>query len=88
MGTNDHVQGTACFYRKYRLPVFYNEDTAIYAEKVKWNAAAAALPQKAERRRRFGNNLLAVPHDAASTVGYVFKSGGGKCTYLTDVGFA
>ena len=30
---------------------------------------------------------FAVPHDAASTVGYVFKSGGSKCTYLTDVGF-
>lgn len=42
--------------------------------------------QKTEQRQ-FGNNPFAVPHDAASTVGYVFKSGGSKCTYLTDVGF-
>ena len=55
-------------------------------KKVKWNAAAAAYCPKTEQRQ-FGNNPFAVPHDAASTVGYVFKSGGSKCTYLTDVGF-
>ena len=53
-------------------------------KKVKWNAAAAVTAQKTEQRQ-LEIIPFAVPHDAASTVGYVFKSGGSKCTYLTDV---
>ena len=85
---NDHVKGLPVFCRKYRLPVFANESTWQY------------IPKKSEMERSCCRLLpkklssgsleiipFAVPHDAASTVGYVFKSGGSKCTYLTDVGF-
>ena len=85
---NDHVKGLPVFCRKYRLPVFANERTWQY------------MPKKSEMERSCCRLLpkklssgsleiipFAVPHDAASTVGYVFKSGGSKCTYLTDVGF-
>lgn len=85
---NDHVKGLPVFCRKYHLPVFANERT--------WQS----LPNKSDLERSccrllprslVSGNLeiipFAVPHDAASTVGYVFKSGGSKCTYLTDVGF-
>ena len=85
---NDHVKGLPVFCRKYRLPVFANESTWQY------------MPKKSEMERSCCRLLpkklssgsleiipFAVPHDAASTVGYVFKSGGSKCTYLTDVGF-
>ena len=85
---HDHVKGLPVFCRKYRLPVFANERTWQY------------MPKKSEMERSCCRLLpkklssgsleiipFAVPHDAASTVGYVFKSGGSKCTYLTDVGF-
>ncbi len=85
---NDHVKGLPVFCRKYQLPIFANERT--------WQS----MPKKSELERSCCRLLpkklvsgaleitpFAVPHDAASTVGYVFKSGGSKCTYLTDVGF-
>ena len=84
---NDHVKGLPVFCRKYRLPVFANESTWQY------------MPKKSEMERSCCRLLpkklssgsleiipFAVPHDAASTVGYVFKSGGSKCTYLSVVG--
>lgn len=85
---NDHVKGLPVFSRKFHLPVFANEKTWQY------------LPKKNEMERSCCRLLpkslvsgslqiipFVVPHDAAATVGYVFKSGGSKCTYLTDVGF-
>lgn len=85
---NDHVKGLPVLCRKYHLPVFANEKT--------WQS----LPKKSDLERNCcrllpkkfksgGMEIIPfdVPHDAASTVGYVFKSGGSKCTYLTDVGF-
>lgn len=84
----DHVNGLPVFSRNYHLPVFANEATWRY------------IPQRGELERvncRLMPKLLetdglkitsfAVPHDAASTVGYVFTCAGARCVYLTDVGF-
>lgn len=84
----DHTAGLPVFCRKYRLPVFANEATWRY------------LPQRSEMERSCCRLLpkcletgplkitsFGVPHDAASTVGYVFECSGSRCVYLTDVGF-
>lgn len=85
---NDHVKGLPVFSRKYKLPVFANEST--------WQNFSKRGEMERSCCRILPKNLISgnleiipfsVPHDAAATVGYVFKYGGNKCAYLTDVGF-
>lgn len=84
----DHVNGLPVFSRNYHLPVFANEATWRYIpQRGELERASCRLMPKLLETDGLKITSFAVPHDAASTVGYVFTCAGARCVYLTDVGF-
>lgn len=84
----DHVSGLPVFSRSYHLPVFANEATWRYIpQRGELERASCRLMPKLLETDGLKITSFAVPHDAASTVGYVFTCAGARCVYLTDVGF-
>ena len=84
----DHVGGLPVLTRKYKLPVFANEET--------WNAMDLRSEIARSCHRLLPLNFavgkitissFAVSHDAAKPVGYTFVCDGEKCSYVTDSGF-
>lgn len=87
----DHIQGVGVLSRRFRIPVFANENT--------WGAMAKRLGRIAPNHRMVFRNdqafewkgleVRAIPihHDAVDPVGYTFTSREEKATILTDTGF-
>ncbi|HIU63780.1 MAG TPA: MBL fold metallo-hydrolase [Candidatus Avacidaminococcus intestinavium] len=84
----DHVAGLPVLTRKYKLPVFANEET--------WGAMEVRNDIERVCHRLLPQNFslgqveissFAISHDAAQPVGYSFVCRGEKCSYLTDSGF-
>lgn len=87
----DHIQGVGVLSRRFRIPVFANENT--------WGAMAKRLGRIAPNHRIVFRNdqsfewkgleVRAIPihHDAVDPVGYTFTSREEKATILTDTGF-
>lgn len=87
----DHVKGLATFAKKYQTPLYASEGT--------WRALFNKYPGMPRANCRLtGKSMLCgdvrvdsfeIPHDAAQPQGYSFnwRSGGSKCTYVTDTGF-
>ena len=87
----DHIQGVGVLSRRFRVPVFANENT--------WGAMAKRLGRiPPDYRMVFKNDqafewkgleVRAIPihHDAVDPVGYTFTSLDEKATVLTDTGF-
>ena len=87
----DHVKGIVTFAKKYQVPLYASQGT--------WRAVFSRYPELNRANCRLtGQRLLvgdvsiacfATSHDAAQPQGYSFlwRSGGTKCTYVTDTGF-
>ena len=87
----DHVKGIVTFAKKYQVPLYASQGT--------WRAVISRYPELNRANCRLtGQRLLvgdvsiacfATSHDAAQPQGYSFlwRSGGTKCTYVTDTGF-
>lgn len=87
----DHIQGVGVLSRRFRIPVFANENT--------WAAMAKRLGRIVPAHRKvFKNNRpfvwkdmevcpIPIHHDAADPVGYTFTCEDEKATVLTDTGY-
>ncbi|MGM9569450.1 MAG: MBL fold metallo-hydrolase [Phascolarctobacterium sp.] len=87
----DHVKGLVTFAKNYQVPMYASQGT--------WRAVFSKYPQLNRANCRLtGNRMLvgdvsvecfAISHDAWQPQGYSFlwRTGGTKCTYVTDTGF-
>jgi phosphoribosyl 1,2-cyclic phosphodiesterase len=88
---SDHIKGLSVMARKYKLPVYANENT--------WKAIDHHMDGiDAEQRCimetgsvvEFGSlrvESFAISHDAAEPVGYCFSDGSLKVSFATDLGY-
>lgn len=87
---SDHIRGAGIFSRKFKVPVYANENT--------WDAmesAIGAIDSKSRMCFQTGKefeigdvcvNPFNIPHDAAEPVGFNFFVGNKKVTTATDIG--
>lgn len=88
---SDHVKGAGILSRKYRIPIYANEQT--------WNAMAKQIGDVWPGQRRIfetdadfyigdlGISTFSIPHDAAGPVGYRIFAGGHSVATATDMGY-
>jgi phosphoribosyl 1,2-cyclic phosphodiesterase len=88
---SDHIKGIGVLARKYRLPIFANENT--------WRAMdhlVGEIPTEqkmvfnTETVKSFGSvdiESFGVSHDAAEPMFYVFHQSGKKLVLITDTGY-
>ncbi|MEG2343380.1 MAG: MBL fold metallo-hydrolase [Acidaminococcaceae bacterium] len=84
----DHVGGLPVLSRKYQLPIFANEGTwGAMLKRSEIERSCCRILPSAFRLGDLEITPFAISHDAANPVGYMFRYGNEKCTYLTDSGF-
>lgn len=88
---SDHIKGLGAMARKYKLPIYANEQTwnamekhvgKIEPEQRKIMETGAAADFGSLRAVSFG-----ISHDAAEPVGYTFDDGTHKLSLATDLGY-
>ncbi|WP_028988414.1 MBL fold metallo-hydrolase [Thermicanus aegyptius] len=87
----DHVRGLRVFAKKYQIPIYMSHGT--------WKALSPQLEDLDPKRiiifptgeRHTFNDLTVesfpVSHDAAEPMGFIFKEGEKKISYVTDLGY-
>ena len=87
----DHVKGIVTFAKKYQIPMYASQGTwrAVFSKYPELNRANCRLAGARILVEDVSVSCFATSHDAAQPVGYSFfwRSGGCKCTYVTDTGF-
>lgn len=85
---SDHSSGAGAMARRCAAPIVANAETlAAYSERDALPFPVCEMATGAERGvGNIGVRSFAVPHDAASPVGYVLEAGGTRIVYVVDVG--
>lgn len=86
----DHIQGAGALSRRYRLPVYINEQT-LSAAKPQLGAVHETVKFHAGRAFCIGGLCLhpfSVSHDASDCVGFTIQDGATKMGIATDLGVA
>lgn len=87
---SDHISGVGVLMRRYRLPVYLNQDTWL-AMRSTIGRVDESLIHIVEREQVFSVGDFAIqsfatPHDAVAPVGYRVQTGSGDITVMTDIG--
>lgn len=87
---SDHIKGADVLSRRYHLPVYMTEGTAMNAVgKFKDDGMIRnVVPEENFRIGDIEVNPFSVPHDVADPVGYLVESDGRCAVNLTDLGMA
>lgn len=88
---SDHILGAAALSKRFRIPVFANEETMCALLE-----RGAAIPRElvrlfsSDEAFYFKKTLImpfSTPHDSAHSVGFTLSAGGKKCCVMTDIGY-
>nr|WP_263324012.1 MBL fold metallo-hydrolase [Neobacillus sp. Marseille-Q6967] len=88
---SDHIKGIGVLARKYRLPVYANENTWKAMDKLVGDIPTEQkMIFNTETVKSFGSTDIesfGVSHDAAEPMFYVFHQSGKKLVLITDTGY-
>lgn len=86
---SDHVKGLLTLTKRTKIPVYATAPTLEYLirhELVSSTAELRSVDDLAEIEFKGGISCFPTPHDAVSSVGYLFDFGSSKLGYCTDSG--
>ncbi len=85
---SDHISGIGVMMRRYKLPVWANEDTwlAMEGQVGKIDVSLEKVHSGEFEIGDIGIKPFGISHDAADPVGYSFQKGEEKISVATDIG--